>query len=284
MEVFVSPAEPGDRVSFDVVRWSRTGSVAVPDAEVVLRASCRSVEKVSAESTMGAFLTSDADLHVVASGQTEAHFWLAARYMLPFRPRKGPWPALRAQADTVHRVTFNEVIDAAAWTHWEAGARVREVDLGLTDCPFARGRMEAFEQGLWDGVVHHPEPEPRLVPVSSEYQLDIDALIAAEPAENLVVEPDGTRTLFLSGEPEFLLAEGPVRYGSGFVMDGSDPTHTARHFINPDTANLTPVRDEGIDDDVDHEAIIAAGLKDWFGLSGPTEQWDWPCQLWRTRP
>ena len=51
---------------------------------------------------------------------------------------------------------LNEVIDAAAWTHWEGGVRVREVDLGLTDRPFARGRMEAFEQGLWDGIVQLP--------------------------------------------------------------------------------------------------------------------------------
>lgn len=289
-EVEVSAVEPGDQLSFDLLRWSREGTGEVPDADEVLRGFYRRVTAGPVRSTLGEYLCSGADDALVATGSTPTHEWIADRYQLGLRPRKEPWLSVRDRADEVHRIACTEWIDVALWAHWSRGKRVREVQFGLSERPVVRGRLQDFEQPLWDGAVPDPHPEPRFEPVPKDERFDIDALVAAEPPENLEIDRDGRRLLYITDS--LPVEDGIVQLppgrgtGSGFTgetvsgPEGDD--YIFRPFVVLDTLNHIAIWD---DDDAwpDQTALVEAALGRWFGLSAQMCSWDWPCQVWTVR-
>lgn len=290
-EVEVTPVGPGDQMSFDLLRWSRSGAGAVPDAEELLRGLYRRVTAGPVDSTLGTYLCSpDSDQALVATGSTASHEWIADRYQLPLRPRKEPWLSLREQAGEVHRVHCAEWVDVALWAHWRGGVRVREVQLGLSQRPVVRGTLQEFERPLWDGVAPDPQVEPRLEPVPEDERIDVRALIAAEPPGSLQVREDGRRLLFITSS--LPVEDGIVQLppgrgtGSGFTIEGADSDggdDVVRPFVDLDTLNHIAVWDEDDDAWVDQTALVRAALQEWLGLTGHLCGWDWPCQVWTVR-
>ena len=277
-----SEAGPGDRPSFDLLRWSPGLGGGVPDAEALVPELYGSADPEPEASTLGDFLCSGSEDDRVATGTTGSGPWIADRHLLPLRPRTGPWRGLRAEAAEVHRVAWTEVLGASVWEHWRRGRRIREVALGLTDRPVVRGRLQPFEEGWWDGTVPDPGAEPLLQAVPPEEAYDVEALIAAEPPGSVRVDPEGNRLLTITTFPRD--PDDPYapdlpddrRIGSGFTSEGEV-------FINLDTINLRQVVDGGGAGWPDQDALVAAALAEWFGLAGPICSWDWPCQVWRVR-
>lgn len=291
-EAEIAPVGPGDEMSFDLLRWSRSGAGAVPDAEELLRGLYRRVTAGPVDSTLGAYLCSpEADDALVATGSTATHEWIADADQLPLRPRKEPWLSLRDQAEEVHRVHCAEWADVALWAHWRGGVRVREVRFGLSERPVVHGTLQEFERPLWDGIAPDPQVEPRLEPVPEDERIDIQALIAAEPPGSLRVDEDGRRSLYISSS--LPVEDGIVQLppgrgtGSGFTIDWADSDggdDVVRPFVDLDTLNHITVWDEDDDDAwVDQTALVQAALQEWLGLTGPRCGWDWPCRVWTVR-
>ncbi|MFX0537240.1 hypothetical protein ACQBAT_06135 [Ornithinimicrobium sp. Y1847] len=245
----------------------------------MLRSLYGEISPVEGELSLGRLLDGSSDDYLVLSGRTSKHAWIADRYQLPLRPRQDPWRVLRASAPELHRVSWAEVIDGSIWERWRAGKRVREVVLGFVDRPVVRGKLQRFEEGLWDGTAPDPDPEPRLEPVPPEEAYDIDALIAAEPPGSLHVDAEGHRLLYITAFPrdpdDRYAPDLPYdrRYGSGFTSDGEV-------FIDLDRINVRPVWDEVEDRWIDQKALVAAAVEEWFGLAGAPESWDWAGQAW----
>lgn len=290
-DVEVSTVAPEHGLDLDLLRWTWApgGSDGLPGPEEVLRGLYRRLAPDPEQSTLGAYLCAEeSETYRVAAGTTPGYAWVADRYQLHVRPRKAPWTVLRDSAAEVQRIHLAEVLDGVILEHWRSGARVRQVQLGLTGNPVSRGELQDFERGIWDGTVpRRTSSEATYREVPPEQRIDIDALIAAEPPEHLEVQEDGTRLLYLTPprthEIVQYLPEGRG-YGSGFVSGGlgteEDP-EIYREFLNLDTLNSVAVWDDEEDEWwVDPEPLVRGALEAWFGLTGSRCSWDWPCQVW----
>lgn len=288
--VEVSLAGPGDRLSVDLLRWTRDGEGSIPGGEQVLRELYGDLASGPESTTLGAYLCSEeSGTYRVACGSTPTHHWVADRYQLALRPRKEPWTVLRDRAAEVQRVSCTEIIDWAVWWHWRSGTRVREVALG-TDSPVARGTVQDFERPLWTGRLPKPAKEPVLVEVPEEERVDIDALIATEPPEHLGVDEEGARRLLLTPPRSWEILEhlrDGRGAGAGFMSVGEwtdeDPERFIS-FLNLDTLNHVPTWGAEEDEEYPDVAELArTAMAQWFGLTGSPCSWDWPCQVWTVR-
>lgn len=272
--VVVEPVSPGDELAFDILRWTKEGNEAVPDARTLVEQVYRRVEPEDTSGTLGRYLCAESedDAEHIAMGETASHHWIASRFQLPVRMGAEPWISLRRRAHEVQQIMFTEMIDAARWAYWRRGQLVREVEFGLRDNPIVRGAHQGFEKPHWNGKKPSPEPEPEFRPVSPEDRIDIEALIASEPPEHLEVL-DGTRYL-MTRKPEWINNEGSYRYGYGsFEASWIDGDHV---FINLDTLNLDAFIDDG-DEWPSLDELVPAALAEWFGLSARMPEWEWPC-------
>lgn len=264
-------------IAFMILRWSETGDRAMSPAKFLEVESKRSLIPYKTDVSAASYLLElDENGELLATSRSGDQSTVLLRFIPSLTPRRQPMKSLIASGAELHELWWSTVLHGARWAHYRGGVRVREVEFGLGHADLVRGTQASFEQDLWDGRKPKPYEEPRLVPVPESERIDVDALVAAHPPENLI-EQDGQRYL-LTRDDEWIEGRFADRRGPGsFMGSWIEEPH---FFLNLDTMNLVPDEDE-VEEYPDLRALIAAGLRDWFSLPPDPSLWDFPVDVYQ---